>query len=522
MSYSIPFSCVIEGKRARDKKKYGNLELLAQSMRSVGTLHPIGLNKRPPANEQETILAHEGFVYELIYGGRRYATLKNVLQVRELWYGSTLNPERLGFLFADEVPEHKRKEAELDENLARLDMDWIDNCLLIEEVHEAKRTQAFASGEKWGLRQTGALLGGVAHASISYALRVAKLLRSGDKEIAACTNMADAVGLILKRNEDKAIALLQQKSNASTSAAVAAVTGNAPSTLSFLDSINTAVSAPSALPPRPNAAEALLQQALSEVQPLAAPHTGTSTPQPVREIPLSKMFLLGDCIELLPSFPDAAFDHIVTDIPYGIDMDNLTVKGLADVADQHEVELNVELMPKFLEQAFRLVRPGGFCVFFYDLNHHEKLQNWAADIGWRVQSWPYIACKTSACRNQAAQYNTTKNYEVAMYLRRDEKTVLRKPVPSSWKPYDFAAERAMYNNPFAKPFQLWKDIYDSIAFPGQSTLDPFCGEMSSSRAALNCGLVPFGTEISETHYNRGIEHMKTAYKTVNNNNVQFV
>jgi hypothetical protein len=71
-----------------------------------------------------------------------------------------------------------------------------------------------------------------------------------------------------------------------------------------------------------------------------------------------------------------------------------------------------------------------------------------------------------------------------MYLRRDEKTVFRKPCTSSWQMYDFAAERKLYNNPFAKPFALWKDIYDSIAFTGQSVIDLTVGEMSSAPVRL--------------------------------------
>ena len=36
------------------------------------------------------------------------------------------------------------------------------------------------------------------------------------------------------------------------------------------------------------------------------------------------MLQLGDCITLMKELPDASFHHVVTDIPYGIDMANLT------------------------------------------------------------------------------------------------------------------------------------------------------------------------------------------------------
>ncbi len=56
---------------------------------------------------------------------------------------------------------------------------------------------------------------------------------------------------------------------------------------------------------------------------------------------------------------------------------------------------------------------------------------------------------------------------------------------------DGSLEQKMYNNPFAKPYQVWKFIYDAIALPGQTVLDPFGGEFSASRAAINCGLLHY-------------------------------
>jgi DNA modification methylase len=240
------------------------------------------------------------------------------------------------------------------------------------------------------------------------------------------------------------------------------------------------------------------------------------------DVPLSKMFMLGSCVDIMPTMPAACVDHIITDIPYGIDTDNMdTMKNISSVESEHEVKANVELMKPFLEQSYRLVKSGGFCVFFYDLDWHEYLQSTAELIGWKIQRWPLIAHKTSACQNNAAQYNFTKNYESIMVLRRDEKTVLRKQQPGSVWTGDFAAERALDHNPFAKPFLLWKWLFDAVAFAGQSFLDPYCGEMSSCRAGVNCGLKPFGIEINEKHFNRGLENMKAVYALLYKSNVTF-
>lgn len=506
MPDSILLSAIDDSSRARDRKKYGNLTGIKESIQRIGLIQPIVLSL---VNDKPI----------LVVGGRRFAAMKE-LGIKELFHGSTLNPTRLGYVLENEVPHHTRLEAELDENLYRLEMDWIDSILLITDIHEKKK----AVEHGWGMRQTAELLGaGYGLAKISNAVAIAKELRKGNKELAECPNLSAAVATLIKQNEDIALARMQEFAatklpKVSTPLLVVRPIGDDTGGLnSFLDSLGSGPKYTA----KPVPGVGLQQRPVETVKQV--------------EVPLSQMFFCADSVRpftkpndagvtylpFLSTLPDASFDHIVTDIPYGIDMSNLDADLVTDVAAEHDVDSNISLMLPFLTQAYHLVRPGGFCVFFYDLAHHEKLQAWAEQVGWKTQRWPFIACKISSCKNNAPQYNTSKNYEVAMFLRRDEHTVLRKPVPTSWKTYDFAAERKLYNNPFAKPFALWKDIFDAIAFTGQSILDPFAGEMSSCRAAANCGLVPYGVEIKVQHFNRGLEHMKAVYALIHKSNVLF-
>lgn len=501
VSFSIPYTAIVEGRRGRDKKKYGNLDGLIGSLKSVGSIHPIVLGKRPDGQ------------YDLIAGGRRYRAMGQ-MQVKELWHHSVLDPEKLGFVFKEEVPEHILREAELDENLHRLDVDWIDNVLMVADVHEMKK----ASSHKWGYRQTAELLGdGYGLSNVTYAINLAKLIRANDKDILACKHMREAIAVMTKRKEDAALAELNRRMLEKTGGPKAATSGSVlvdltvpgVGTSSFLDTLTMTLGPKKPLP------------TLEKTGPVLE-MPGTVKPEPVH-VPLSSMFLLGDSLRtIMPSMPDSSFDHIVTDIPYGIDMDNLTLKGQADVAAQHEVVPNVNDMPIFLEQSFRLVKSGGFCVFFMDAEHFTFLLNTAKAIGWKTQDWMLIWVKTHNCKNQAPAFNYTKTYETAMVLRKDEKTVLRKSGPNSVWIGDGAAERKLYNNPFAKPFLLWKElIFDNIAFTGQTVYDPYAGELSSCKAALNCGLLPYGSEISPVHLNRGLEHMKAAYSVIHNSNCTF-
>jgi DNA modification methylase len=466
------------GKRYR--KDYGDLSGIKESLKNIGSIHPVVISKRSGDS-----------TYDLVAGGRRMRCFKE-LGVEELHHASVLNPEKYGFVFDTDVPKDKMMEAELDENLYHLKTKWTEDCLIIADLHALKRK---LTGYKWGVVQTAQLLGkGYGKTNVNYAVRIAERLRAGDKEFIDCENMSDAIALLVKRKEEAALAELQRR----TASRMVSID-------SLLDTIHIPLGGPKK----------------------DKPVTVSETVQPEIQtdkvvVPLSAMFYNGDFREVHKKFKDGFFDHVITDIPYAIDMDNLDVyKNIEDVIKEHQVEENVELFEPFLQTSFRLVKSGGFCVFFYDLDWHEYLQATAAKIGWKVQRWPLIAHKTSACRNSTAQYNFTKNYECVMVLRRDEKTVLRSQQPSSVWSGDFAAERRLYNNPFAKPFELWKWLYDATTIPGQRVWSPFCGEMSESRAAVNCGLVPFGCELKQNHYLRGLENMKAIYALVHKSNVEF-
>lgn len=515
---TIPITAIIEGDRAR--KDYGDLSGLKASIQRIGTIHPPALSRRT-ANEatEEVALAMNGFVYDLIAGGRRFRAIKE-LGFKELTYGSMLNPSAPGFLFREDVPQDELKEAELDENLYRLKPKWQEDCVLVHDVHKLKRAK---EGTKWGQRQTAELLGpGYGLSNVNLALKVAELLIARDPEIMACDSLMDANTLRIKRKEDAAVAELQRRAFPAGTPTVVAIPAFS-DTSSFLDTFNMDLGGADVVEgAAPANALGVLGGGTALLQARAATPTlqpGPLVAAPPVVIPLSSMFALGDSLD--DALPWVPTNHIITDIPYGIDMDNLGKKQTADVVAEHEVEANIAMMPRFLRKAYESVLPHGFCVFFYDLDHHEKLQQWATDVGWKVQRWPLVWVKTHTCQNKAAQYNTTKNFEVAMVLRKDEHTVLRSQQPTSVWTGDGAAERKCYNNPFAKPFELWKWIYDMVAFPGQTVRDPYCGEMSACRAAANCGLIPYGNEISPAHYNRGLEHMKAVYALIHKSNVQF-
>ncbi|GAF68816.1 unnamed protein product, partial [marine sediment metagenome] len=411
----------------------------------------------------------------LVAGGRRLAAHR------------LLGREVIAAIFADDLDELTLKSLELEENVQRYSMTWQEEAKQIAAIHTIRVREAVNNHDDWGQRETGKLLN-LSQAHISNVTTVVDRLTAGDEEIMKSRTMTDALSVLLHRKETEANKLL-----VGTLGTVA--TSTADIEVIDLDDVDT-----SPVMGRPKA----------------------SGPAPITAVDLTfdlaKMFHLGDSIPIMQGMPEASVDHIVTDIPYGIDMANLegNVAKLDLVVDTHDVEENIDLMHAFIPEAFRLLKPTGYLAFWYDLDHHEKLQTAGRDAGFKVQRWPITWCKSHNCRNNQPQFNFTKSTEVCMIMRKSSTATLTKPQLYNFLTADGNIERQLYDNPFAKPADCWNFILSAIAISGQTILDPFAGGMSCPRACINRGLSPIAIEIDSVHLFKGVEMIKDQLNEMTN------
>lgn len=488
----IPLSSIDRTDRYR--QEYKRIDKLAQSIKDYGLIQPIILTNTPTG-------------YKLVAGGRRMAAL-DLLGITSLSHGLTSSPSRAGYVFQEEIPPHVLLELELEENLLRENTEWYEDVLQFKKIISAKEREATLAGQPWGQRQAGSLFG-VSLGKANTIVRVAEALLLGDKEIQEAGSLADALRILLGRKEDEANRILAKNSVSNFGGAAI------PGTKSPLDEIIIDLGEIS-LNSNGNTLCSNIEQNPMEPELLAPGFKGEEV-----TIPLSQMFFRGDFRDVMAKMPSESVDHILTDIPYGIDMDNLDIQNQERVEEEHDIAQNVELMPDFIKQAFRVVKDKGFVIFFYDLDWHIYLRDLAEAKGFKVQHWPFVWVKTHPCRNQAPGYNFTKSIETAMILRKGNAT-LNYPQVKGYIIEDGQVERKLYRNPFAKPFAVWKVFLDAVAIKGQTILDPFAGEMSSCRAVINCGMKPLGIELTEHHFNAGLEGIKSVYNVLTRNQAKFV
>ncbi len=460
MTETIKLDDIMVGSRLR--KDYGNLDDL-DSIADVGLIQPLVLNLiegRPT----------------LVAGGRRLAKLREI-GVQEVWHGITCDPTKAGFVYADELPVDVRREIELYENIGRKPMTWKERVISIAQIHKLKLKRAALNRESWGLRETGAELG-MDFSNVSWMVRIAEELENPESKIHDCTNSTEAIRFFVELREAKA---------------------------------------------------------LKDLTLLTVPKTQSSAETPVIEInstgeikdelvvPLSRMLLHGDMEEILETkLETESVDHIVTDWPYGIDMAYLDQgKGIdvSRVEEEHDVTANLQAYKSWLWAMFRVLKPGGYCIIWYDNVNWQLIRDEAEmeGYGFRVQRWPLVWIKTSPCLNQMANKNFTKATEFAIVLSKGNSFLANTQSTNYWS----GPRSSSTSNPFAKPKGLWQWIYSAICVKGHTVLDPFAGEGSSTLAAIDYGLRPIAIESNENHYNQLVSNVREKYTSLTQGKVKF-
>lgn len=469
---TVPFASILVSDRLR--RDLGDIDELAQSIVEIGLLQPL------------VVVEQEHCQYKLVAGGRRYAAIK---QIRDQWWKdnenevlplSDLDPFCVCPVYIAEhlLTDDQHRTAELEENLRRKDMTWQEKVLGIGEIHRLRVRNARAVGAGWTCVQTGDIFG-QSHASVVYAVKLSEAILNGDDEILKCETADEAVRTLLmrkKRDAERFRAALQRAAVESRKQPILA---------------NGQISTI----PRDNGDDIILVSSIGDDQ-ADAYETAIKT------------ILHGDSLRYyMPRWAPEEFDGIYTDIPYGISVGNMeSIKNIDTTSAEHDREANIADFDLFLYESYRALQPGSFCVFWHDIEHTTVLQRLAVKHGFRVQRWPLISKKNLA-KNEAAAYNTTKDYEVIMVCGKGTALLATKR-STSFVPWEWQdGESARYTHPFKKPFSAHKWLLQTFFPPDAKLLDPYCGEGTGVLAALQLGYRITGIDLEEQHVDRARQHV---------------
>ena len=343
---------VISENRQRRQFPQAELNELAESIQATGLLHA-------------PTLRIEGDNYVLVSGERRFRAIKDIYELGgKFKYDNEEVPSGLlPYTFLGDLSPVEAMEAELDENIRRMDLTWVERAAASAKLMELRSAQATASGKP-----------APTPADISEEVRGSRLGSNQDmtrKELILADHL-HIPEVAAAKSVDEAFKILKRKEVARKNTELAETVGR-----TFNSSAHT-----------------LLNE---------------------------------DACNWMADAPAESFDIILTDPPYGMGADEFGNSGKSGEYDKHtyvdDLENAMKCYTVLAFEGFRITKPDAHLYAFCDIDLFPDLKILFADAGWKVFRTPLIWYKPSAFRAPWPEHGPQRKYETILFAIKGDRKV---------------------------------------------------------------------------------------------------
>ena len=202
-------------------------------------------------------------------------------------------------------------------------------------------------------------------------------------------------------------------------------------------------------------------------------------------------FVLGDCQQVMSTFPSRSVDFILTDPPYLV---GFTDRFGRSIANDKQGDW---LLPVSREM-FRVLKNDSLAVSFYGWNRIDQfMAAWKA-AGFRVVGH-LVFTKTYSSKSAFVGYR----HECAYVLAKGRPPLPENPLPDVM-PWAYSGNR---HHPTEKPVSSLRPLIECFTQPGDIILDPFAGSGSTCVAAAQSGRRWIGIELLEQYHAAGVRRL---------------
>lgn len=428
----------------RQRKEISPKELLDLKI-SIATK---GLFHAPVMSVQDTEI-------KLVAGERRYKAMCELhLEGTTFKYNDTPVPLfEIPYVRIGDLSSVDLMEAELEENILRAPLTWLEECEAKAKIHELRKelnpSQTFTDTARHIISKVGAD-------------------ETVKDPVAAVAKDVSAAVLIAKHKNDPAVRSAKNARQAQTA---------------ILDKLEAAM-------------RAKLVQQTKDFKP--------------------KHFLLrGDCRDILPTMPDEQFDLIFSDPPYGINAD--TAKGDSKHWYDDSPENALNIYKTIISQGFRVAKRKAALLLWADIDFFVELRTYAAQHGWTCWRTPLIMFKGQQGHAPWGRAGFIRSYEILLYAVKGQRELYSPGGPDVLDYPSIHRNRlgTEYTNRHGrihaaeKPVLALTHYLSRILLEGQTVLDPCCGSGSIFPAAENVKAIATGIELSEHYYNVAASRLST-------------
>ena len=414
-----------------------DLESLKTSISTKGLFHPVVLRK-------------EDTGHHLVAGERRLQAMNELHRDNKLFSfnGAVVVPGEVPFVLITDLSEVEYLEAELEENVSRVDLSWQelnDAMLAIHNLRvRVKGEWTLDNPEGQTLTKTGEEIAerrGLSESSNAMRQRVARAQviekHRDDSEVTSAASEKAAYAIALRKDA------------------------------------------------------AMFYEELNRREQVRA----------VKESPHE--LIKGDLNDY--DWPDGKFRLVIADPPYGMGADTF---GGAAKLDHHYVdspEGAIALSKVILERGFTSCLPLAHIYLFCDVDHFLALREIATSAGWKPWRTPIIWNKGHIAHAPHADKGFRREYEMILFATKG-KLPLTKLISDV---LDFPTTKER-EHAAQKPLALYGHLIRHSVVPGEFILDPCCGSGTIFPAAFTTNTRAVGIELHDASYSIAAERLAAA------------
>lgn len=401
--------------------------------------------------------------YILVAGERRLRALSSI--EKPYTFGEeTVSPGYAPVVVKNLPDDITAYEAELHENLIRLNLSWQEQAEAVAKLHRLKKEQdpRHTAGMTAMLLEDSSYEGDYASSTkyrqVNASLLVADHLN--DPDVRAAKSLSAANKVISKKLEEDYLALLRKKK-----AETPKVDPQPKEDTSVLDDLFPSDSTP--------------------VSPVKKKPTTTKI----------GTFYHGDMREEIKKIEDGSIQVVLTDPPYGMGVDKFNDGGSGTIGHTYSEEGFEELHEILVKELDRICTKTAHVYIFCDIDYFVTLRDMMlATEQWRVRRTPLVWDKVNGGKlSDGIPAGYRRSYELILHATRGNR-------PCAEVSSDVLKQVSVKGTIHGaqKPVALYKQLLKMSAVPGDKVFDAFAGSGTIFQAAKDLFLDPIGIEISDT------------------------
>jgi ParB/RepB/Spo0J family partition protein len=430
----LPTDVVDVGTRFRED--LGNVQELAESIKKYGVINPLAVKHLGDDR------------YDLIAGGRRMAAIK-LAEVEQI-------PVRI---YDRELTEEEFRSIELEENIQRKDLTWIEQCRLQREIHNLRtqihgERQHSMDQEGWSLTDTAQLFGRD-RSSVSKDIQLADAIEQfDDVDWSKCKNKHEASKQLNKIQEG----LIRRE---------------------------------------------LARRAEADINCDAG--DDGEKPDPMRKFKrqLSNSYVVMDALEGLDKLESGIAQLVEIDPPYAIDLHDLKMSFTHQPGSYYSSESYNEIQaPKYqdfldalLERCYRVMAENSWLIMWFGPEPwFQTIYDSILRAGFQTTRLTAKWTKGGGGQCMQPSYHLANSVEEFFYAWKG-RPVLAKPGRSNEFRYS-PIHPSRKTHPTERPVEMMQDIIETFSFENSQVIVPCCGSGNTILASYLSKRKAIGYDIS--------------------------